>query len=129
MNMLINGQFRNSSTEETVAVYNPANGQLIDTVPVASLEDVELALRTSVVGKGKMKRLSSYQRYEILRNISVLLKQNTEELAKLLTQENGKPIKQTTAEVECAAYIFESFAEEAKRITGTVIPIGAQPGN
>lgn len=129
MKMLINGEFCYSSTGETVRVYNPFSNEVIDTVPMASPEDVKLALQASLEGKRQMKKLSSYKRYEILKGIADSIRRNAAEIEDLLLQENGKPIRQIKEEVECAAYIFESFAEEAKRIMGTVIPIDAQPGH
>jgi lactaldehyde dehydrogenase len=129
MKMLIGGQWCEATDGNRKNVMNPSTGEIIDSIPVATAGDVAKALKVAEHGKNIMKSIPSYRRYQILRKVSELISANQAELSVLLAKENGKPIRQTTEEVKCTAYIFESFAEEAKRIIGEVIPMDAQPGN
>ena len=129
MQMLVGGKWRDAADGKQRAVVNPSTGEVIDRVPVATQADVEEALRIATLGKEVMGALPAHRRRDILLRVSDLILENTQELATLLAMENGKPIRQTTEEIKCAAYIFASFAEEAKRIMGSVVPLDAQPGN
>lgn len=129
MQMLVGGRFCDAADGKVKNVINPSTGAIIDRIPAASVADVDKALQVASLGKQAMAKIPSYRRYQILRRISELIRAHEAELANLLARENGKPIRQTTEEVKCAAYIFESFGEEAKRMMGTVIPMDAQPGN
>lgn len=129
MQMLIAGNWRGASGGNATEVRNPSTGELIDSVPAATAADVEEALRCADRGKQAMRDMPAHLRRDVLLRVSELILENLDELATLLAMENGKPIRQTTEEVRCASYIFASFAEEAKRIMGSVIPLDAQPGN
>jgi acyl-CoA reductase-like NAD-dependent aldehyde dehydrogenase len=129
MKMLIGGQFCDAADGGSRMVFNPSTGEKIDSIPAATLKDVEKALNFASQGKKVMGKIPSYQRYQMLHQVAELIRANEPELSSLLAKENGKPICQATEEIRCAAYIFESFAEEAKRIMGTVIPMDAQAGN
>ena len=129
MKMLIDGQWANSSDGATQAVRNPGTGELIDTVPVASAADLDLALKASVAGSKRMRTMPAHQRSAVLMRAADLVKERKEELAVLLARENGKPIRQTRDEVEVAARIFRGFAEEGRRLFGRTIPMDAVPGN
>ncbi|TCL62754.1 lactaldehyde dehydrogenase [Hydrogenispora ethanolica] len=129
MKILMGGKWCEASDGRRRNVINPSTGEAIDSVPLATAEDVENSLKAADAGKTVMRGLSSYQRYQMLKRSSELIWENQTELAALLARENGKPLRQTSEEIQCTAYIFEGFAEEAKRIIGEVIPMDAQPGN
>ena len=128
MEMYLNGKWVKSKTGREAEVKNSFNDNIIDTVPLASKEETKEAIEVAQIGKEKMKSIPIHQRRDMLVEAANLIRENKSELAKLLARENGKPIKQTEEEVECAAYIYESFGEEAKRIMGKTIPMDAQPG-
>jgi lactaldehyde dehydrogenase len=128
MNMLIDGQWVDASDKECMNIYNPGTGEVLDTVPKATIKDVERAVAAAQKGREAMRKLTALQRFEILMRVSQAMEARVPELGKLLAQENGKPIVQTRAEVAVTANIFRGFAEESKRIFGRVMPVDAIRG-
>ncbi|MFC7062720.1 aldehyde dehydrogenase family protein [Halobacillus seohaensis] len=99
-------------------------------VKVAKASEKEVDLAVSAAERAfKKDTMSPYQRYEILKRVSELLQENKEELARNITMEAGKPLKQARTEVDRAALTFEISAEEAKRIHGEGVPVEAAPGS
>jgi lactaldehyde dehydrogenase len=129
MKMLIDGQWVSSSNNSVLGVRNPGTGEQIDTVPTATAADVERALHAAVQGSQRMRAMPAHRRSAILTAAAGAIQARTEELGMLLARENGKPIRQTRAEVEVTARIFRGFAEEARRMFGRTIPLDAVPGN
>jgi len=128
MRMFIDGQWVESSDGKWMNIKNPGSGELIEKVPMATLQDAERAVTAAQIGKEAMRKLTAFERYEILTRIAQAIDSRVEELGRLLAQENGKPILQTRAEVSVTANIFRGFAEEGKRIFGRVIPLDAVRG-
>ncbi len=129
MNMLIDGQWVDASNGECMSIYNPGTGEVLGTVPKATIQDVERAVAAAQKGKEAMRKLTALQRFEILMRVAQGIEARVPELGKLLAQENGKPIMQTRAEVAVTANIFRGFAEESKRIFGRVMPVDAVRGH
>ena len=129
MNMLIDGQWVDASNGERMSIYNPGTGEVLGTVPKATIQDVERAVAAAQSGKLAMRKLTALQRFEILMRVAGAIEARVPELGKLLAQENGKPILQTRAEVAVTANIFRGFAEESKRIFGRVMPVDAVRGH
>jgi lactaldehyde dehydrogenase len=128
MKMLINSQWVNASDNSTGEILNPGTGEVIDTVPQATLEDAQSCLEAAQLGREAMKKLPAYQRSEILHKIADLMEVEKESLSQLLARENGKPIAQTREEIGASIRIFHGFADEAKRIFGRHVPMEAIPG-
>jgi len=128
MKMLIDGRWVASSDGKWREIRNSANGEIIDKVPQATLEDAEMALQAAQRGKEAMRRMPAHQRAEILFRIAADMDADKEPLSRLLASENGKPIRQTREELGASIRIFRGFAEEAKRILGRVVPMDAVPG-
>ncbi len=129
MNMLIDGQWVDASSGECMNIYNPGTGEVLDTVPKATIQDVERAIASAQKGKEAMRKLTALERYQVLHRIADSIEARVYELGKLLAQENGKPVAQTRAEVAVTANIFRGFAEESKRMFGRVMPVDAVKGN
>jgi acyl-CoA reductase-like NAD-dependent aldehyde dehydrogenase len=129
MKMLIDNQWVESSDKTWTSICNPGTGEEIDQVPKATLEDMKRVVDAAQKGRQAMRQLTAVQRYEILNWIAQAIEQRVDEFGRLLARENGKPITQTRAEVKVTANIFRSFAEEAKRIFGRVMPVDAVHGN
>ena len=129
MKMLINGKPTPSGTGAVLNVTNPYDGSLLDTVPSATREDVELAVAGAVEAQKAWSKVPVMDRSEVIKRFVALLDRDKEELAQTLTAEMGKPILAARGEVECARDTFLSFAEKARHIYGTVIPAGCEPGN
>jgi len=129
MKMLIDGNWVEASDQTWMSICNPGTGEEIDKVPKATLQDAERVVAAAQKGRQAMRRLTAFQRYEILTCIAQAIDARVTELGRLLAQENGKPIQQTRAEVAVTANIFRNFAEEGKRIFGRVMPVDAVRGN
>ena len=113
---------------QTIPVINPYDGSTVDTVPMADADDVERALATAVRGAGAMRRLTGYERYQILRKAADLMAQRAEDLARTITLEEGKVIGEARFEVGRAAEIIALSGEEAKRLGSEVVPLDGAPG-
>jgi lactaldehyde dehydrogenase len=128
MKMLINSEWVKASDENWQDIRNPGTGEVIDKVPVATLQDAEKALKAAQRGKEAMGRLPAHERSAILLRIAESIEAKKAKLSELLARENGKPIQQTREEIAAAIRIYRGFAEEAKRILGRVVPMDAVPG-
>ena len=113
---------------KTIPVINSYDGSTVDTVPMADADDIERALATAVRGAGAMRRLTGYERYQILRKAADLMTQRAEELARTITLEEGKVIGEARFEVGRATEIIALSAEEAKRLGSEVVPLDGAPG-
>ena len=114
---------------EKMEVRNPFDQSVVDTVPKADAADVERALAGAVEGAKIMRAMPGYERYQILNKASRLMKERQADLARTLTLEEGKPIRESMVEAARAAETIELSAEEAKRLGGEVLPLdGASNG-
>jgi len=113
---------------KTIPVINPYDGSQIDTVPKADADDIERALATAVRGARAMRKLTGYQRYQILHKAADLMAQHADDLARTITLEEGKIIGEARFEVTRATEIINLSAEEAKRLYAEVIPLDGAPG-
>ena len=100
MKMLINGNWTDSSSKETIDVTNPYDGSFLDTVPAATKEDVDKAIADAVSAQKVWNRIIIRERAKTLRKYLALLKKNREDLAKTLTLETGKPIFDSYGEID-----------------------------
>lgn len=128
MKMLIGGEWVDAATGASYSVRNPATGDVIDTVPQAGTADVRRALEWARRGRRIMAELPAHRRSEILRRTADLIDNELEPLARRLTEENGKTIRQCRAEMVTTQRLFVDFAEEAKRIRGSYLPMDGVPG-
>ncbi|WP_186579334.1 aldehyde dehydrogenase family protein [Aquibacillus kalidii] len=116
------------STSESIQVLDKYSQDVYATVAKAGEQEVEQAI-SSAEKAYKNSKISPYQRFEILKKVSELMIDRKQELAKVITIEAGKPLKQAINEIERSAQTFELAAEEAKRIRGEGIPVEAAPGS
>ncbi len=126
MNMFVGGNWIAGS--DTMEVFNPFDGSVVDTVPRGTAADVDAALASAVRGAEVMRSLSGFERYQILHRAADLIMENRQELAETITREEGKIIGEASIEAERAAEIIYLSAEEAKRLYGEVIPVDGGPG-
>jgi acyl-CoA reductase-like NAD-dependent aldehyde dehydrogenase len=113
---------------EKIDVLNPYDGQTVDTVPKASLSDVETALKSASHGTQSMRKLAGYDRFKILKRASELVEKQLEDLARTITLEEGKVLAEARFEVSRAAETLMVSAEEAKRVAGEMVPLDGAPG-
>ena len=126
MRMYVAGEW--ASKPQTVAVENPYDRSLIDTVPRADRGDVERALESAARGAKAMARLSGYDRFRILRKAADLIAARQEDLGRTISLEEGKAIAEGRLEANRAVETILGSAEEAKRIHGETIPVDGAPG-
>jgi succinate-semialdehyde dehydrogenase/glutarate-semialdehyde dehydrogenase len=119
----INGEWvEKTSTGETFDVTNPANGTVIATIPEMGAEDVAAASRSAEAAFQLWRDVSPKIRGKIIRKWADLMLENTEDLGKILTLENGKPYAEAKGEIGFAAGYLEFYAGEAERLYGDIIP-------
>lgn len=121
----INGQWFDSKSTETFKVIDPATGDLIIELPDQTPEEIDHAIQVTHDAFELFKKTSPYERSKLLRTMYNLMMENAEDLAKIITWENGKCLADAIGEVKYAATYFEWFSEEAKRLYGHTI----QPTN
>lgn len=110
------------SGTSTIAVTNPANGQTIAKVPHLGAAETTQAVETAAQAFPAWAKLTAKQRSNILRKWFELIIANREDLALILTTEQGKPLAEALGEVDIGAAYVEFFAEEARRVYGETIP-------
>ena len=118
----VNGQWVRAKSGETFDVDNPATGEIIGSVPKLSAAETREAIQTAQDVFPVWSKKTAKERAVVLRKWSDLMMENQEDLAKLMTLEQGKPLAESRGEVAYAASFLEWFGEEAKRIYGDVIP-------
>lgn len=118
----IQGEWRDASHQQTIAVTNPANGQLLGTVPKMGGDETRAAIEAANQALPAWRALTAKERAVILRRWFDLMMANQDDLAKLMTLEQGKPLAEAKGEIAYAASFIEWFAEEGKRIYGDTIP-------
>jgi glyceraldehyde-3-phosphate dehydrogenase (NADP+) len=106
-----------------LAVISPYDGSEVGTTWLAGEEDYERAARACVAAAPAVAALPAYRRAEILRAVAAGLAADREAIARTIAGEAGKPLRDARTEVDRAAMTFEVAAEEARRITGEVLPL------
>jgi acyl-CoA reductase-like NAD-dependent aldehyde dehydrogenase len=112
---------------KNIEVRNPFDDSVIDTVPKADASDLEKALAYAERGAKVMAKLSSYERWKILRKAADLMAARNEDLGQTISQEEGKVIAEGRGEANRAVETMMGSAEEAKRIHGETVPLDADP--
>ena len=119
---MINGRWRDASGKETLAVTNPANGQPLGNVPKMGAGETREAIDAAARALPAWRALTAKERSAILRRWFELMMEHQDDLARLMTLEQGKPLAEAKGEISYAASFIEWFAEEGKRIYGDTIP-------
>ena len=117
----IDGKWTPSENKENYEVINPATEEVIGKASKANKEDIDLCLKSAEKGFNIWRNTSPWERSKVIRKISELMRKKNDILAKWLTLEVGKPLKEGSGEANCAADIFEWSSEEAKRIYGETL--------
>ncbi len=117
-----NGVWVNADSEATLRVSNPATGEVLGTVPDMGVNETRRAIAAAAAAFPAWAARTAKERANILRRWYELMLANKEDLATLMTAEQGKPLAESQGEIGYAAAFIEWFAEEAKRLYGDVIP-------
>jgi len=118
----VDGAWADADSGETFPVLNPATGETIAEVPRMGAAETRRAIEAAAKVLPGWSGLLARERSKILRRFAELMLENREDLAVLMTLEQGKPLAESRAEIDYAASFFEWFAEEAKRVYGDTIP-------
>jgi succinate-semialdehyde dehydrogenase/glutarate-semialdehyde dehydrogenase len=121
----IAGEWQGADDGTTIEVKNPATGETIATVPRMGTAETRRAIDTANAAWPAWRATTAKQRAVILRKWHDLMMENADDLAKILTTEQGKPLAEAKGEIQYAASFLEWFAEEGKRVNGDTIPTPA----
>src|SRR5712692_449530 len=120
--MWINGTYTTGASGKVIEVRNPATEEIIDTVPAANAADVEQAVSAAQAAFPVWKKLPAGQKAELLHEVASKLTERTDEFARLLTMEGGKPFVENKDEMGWSAACFHYYAEIGRSSRGRVIP-------
>lgn len=118
----INGVWCDADNKQTHEVLNPATGEVIGTVPMMGANETRRAIEAADTAQSTWAKKTGKERSIVLRRWHTLIAENIEDLALLMTHEQGKPIGEAKGEIQSGLDYLEWFAEEAKRVYGDVIP-------
>jgi succinate-semialdehyde dehydrogenase/glutarate-semialdehyde dehydrogenase len=119
--MFSGGKWVASSNGELIEIVNPATEEVFATVPKAQKEDVDNAVESAAEAFKSWSKLSPFTRGKYLRAASEIVMKRSGEIARLMTEEQGKPVKEAEGEVIKGAKILQYYAEEGERIYGRII--------
>src|SRR5437016_8983768 len=120
--MIIAGEHRDASDGGTTEIRNPATGEIVDRVAAGTQEDVDRAIDAAEAAFKKWSAVPPPKRAEILFTAAHILKEREKDLAHLLTQEQGKPLREAVLEIRRFAHTLEHYAGLAKSIRGGYVP-------
>ncbi|MYM23824.1 aldehyde dehydrogenase family protein [Duganella sp. FT135W] len=120
--LLIGNEWTDGTGGKTIPVVNPATGKEIGTVAHASIADLDRALAAAQKGFDVWRKVSAFERTATLRRAAALLRERADEIGRLLTQEQGKPLAQARMEALAGADIIDWFAAEGMRVYGRIVP-------
>ncbi|HKQ84947.1 MAG TPA: NADP-dependent succinate-semialdehyde dehydrogenase [Steroidobacteraceae bacterium] len=118
----IDGEWRNADTGATVFVTNPATGERLGSVPMMGTAETRRAIEAAHAALATWKATTAKERATVLRRWFDLMMSHQDDLATIMTAEQGKPLAESKGEIAYAASFIEWFAEEGKRLYGDVIP-------
>lgn len=120
--LYINGEFLDGQGRATQPVINPANGQTLGQLPLASRADLDAALQAAQTAFQSWRHSSPLDRSAILRKVAELSRERAQEIGRNLTLDQGKPLAESVGEILSCADHADWHAEECRRIYGRVIP-------
>jgi len=120
MDFFIHGEWSPSATSRTIAVTNPATGEAIDTVPAGSDADADRAIASAAAAFKDWRRVPMARRARLQHQAAQRLRERSDELARTLTLELGRPLAGSKVEIERSADLLDYFAEEGLRLSGEI---------
>ena len=121
----IGGKWVEADNGQWIEVKNPATGALVGRVPAMGQAETRRAIEAAHAAQPAWRKLLASERAAILRKLFNLMLENADDLAVIMTAEQGKPVKESRGEIVYAASFIEWFAEEGKRVYGDTIPQNA----
>ena len=126
--LFLNGEWRDALAKESLEIINPATEEVIWKVSHARKEDLDIALNAAEKAFNSWKNVSAYERSKILRKAADIVRSKADEIATLMTLEQGKPLVEAKMETMGAADSIDWYAEEGRRAYGRIIPSRAPQG-
>jgi len=126
--LFLNGEWRDALAKESLEIINPATEEVIGKVSHARKEDLDIALNAAEKAFNSWKNVSAYERSKILRKAADIVRSKVDEIATLMTLEQGKPLVEAKMETMGAADSIDWYAEEGRRAYGRIIPSRAPQG-
>ena len=123
MQMFIAGEYTDTASGETTAIHDPATGELVDTVPKGTAEDVKRAVAAAQEAAVEWGRFSPPKRGACLSEAARLVLENEKELTQLLTKEQGKALRESVLEIRRFAHTLEHYAGMAKTLRGGYVKL------
>lgn len=120
--LLIDNEWREASTRQYIDVLNPATGSPIGRVASASTTDLDAALAAAQRGFEIWRDVSAHERCALIRKAAALVRERADSIARVMTQEQGKPLPEALIEVRGGADTLDWFANEALRVYGRIVP-------
>jgi succinate-semialdehyde dehydrogenase/glutarate-semialdehyde dehydrogenase len=120
--LLIDNEWVDAQSGKTLEVLNPAHGTPIGRVAHAGIADLDRALAAAQCGHATWRATSAHERCALMKRAAQLLRERADSVARLLTQEQGKPLAEARVETLAAADIVEWFANEGLRVYGRIVP-------
>ncbi|MDR6793844.1 glyceraldehyde-3-phosphate dehydrogenase (NADP+) [Pseudarthrobacter oxydans] len=128
MHMLIAGTWRGAADGRTEDVRSPFDGRIIDTVPVATVEDARAALDRAEIGAHLQRSTPAHVRVDILLRAAALADERAEDIAQAISAETGKPITEARGEAGRSGNIIRLAAHEGSQLYGSTLPLDANAG-
>jgi succinate-semialdehyde dehydrogenase/glutarate-semialdehyde dehydrogenase len=126
--LFLNGEWREATAKESLEIINPATEEVIGKVSHARKEDLDIALNAAENAFNSWKNVSAYERSKILRKAADIVRSKADQIATLMTMEQGKPLIEAKMETMGAADSIDWYAEEGRRAYGRIIPSRAPQG-
>jgi succinate-semialdehyde dehydrogenase/glutarate-semialdehyde dehydrogenase len=120
--LYIDGKLSPAGNGRSQDVVNPATGKVLAQLPHATKSDLDRALVAADRAFQKWRKVSAFERGKLLRKAAELVRTRADDIAKVLTQEQGKPLAEARIEVQSSADIIDWYAEEGRRAYGRIIP-------
>lgn len=120
--LFINGEWRDAVAGEIIPVVDPATEEVIGKIAHARKTDLDLALEAAEKGFRVWRQTAAFERSKLMRKAAEIMRSRADDIAYLMTREQGKPLAQSRMEIMGAADTIDWFAEEARRTYGQIIP-------
>ncbi|MFW6107198.1 MAG: NAD-dependent succinate-semialdehyde dehydrogenase [bacterium] len=120
--LFIDGEWCEADSGRTVGVVDPATEETLCQVAYAGEAETARAVDAAARAFGPWRALTAYERAEPLRRTAALVRERADEMARVLTLEQGKPLREARLEVLATATFFDYYAEEGKRVCGELVP-------
>jgi succinate-semialdehyde dehydrogenase/glutarate-semialdehyde dehydrogenase len=122
LSLFVGGEWRDAHGRDTLPVGDPATGRTLGQLPVSTTADLDDALQSAANAFGVWRATPAFERYGILRRAADLLRERADEIGRITTMEQGKPLRESTEEARGAADILDWYAEEGRRVYGRIVP-------